>query len=224
MWSSPLLRFVRRVDHADEYQVLGADGPPASASIMHEGNVSVDVEGARIFLRPMAHDALVPYTISMDIGGTRLSASGTLTGGTWDVKVFPSPCDPREDVERWRREGLAGDNVQGLTADVLDFKYAHAGVTELFGLPVSRPHDHFGTIATRTLTFPPGRWRLRTSSDDGIRVWLDEALAIDDWTWHAPKEHIYEFEVKDAKAIDLRIEHFELDGYANVRGFPLAQE
>jgi hypothetical protein len=51
-------------------------------------------------------------------------------------------------------------------------------------------------------------------SDDGIRVWLDDRLVIDDWTWHGPTAHDYEFTIDEAKSIDIRIEHFELDGYA----------
>ena len=213
-WESPMLRFLRRFDHADEYELLGADAMPSADVIAHEGNVRVEVVDRRILVRPVEPDRLTTYSISADVAGKRLNAQGTVTGGTWDVKVFRSSCDPREDVERWRSEGLAGDDVQELTADHLDFKYAHAGITELFGLRVPRPHDHFGTIATRTLTFPAGTWRLRTISDDGIRVWLDDQLVIDDWTWHAPKEHTHEFEVKDAKPMELRVEHFELDGYA----------
>jgi hypothetical protein len=87
-------------------------------------------------------------------------------------------------------------------------------MSELRGLAAKLPHDHFGTIATRTITFPPGTWRLRSTSDDGIRVWMNDKLVIDDWTWHAPKEHVHEFEVEKETRFDLRAEHFELDGVA----------
>ena len=37
---------------------------------------------------------------------------------------------------------------------------------------------------------------------------------IDDWTWHPPKTHTYSFETPDTREISIRVEHFELDGYA----------
>jgi alpha-L-fucosidase len=51
------------------------------------------------------------------------------------------------------------------------------------------PADRFGTLAETTLTFPSGRWSLRTLSDDGIRLWADGELLIDDWTHHTATRH-----------------------------------
>jgi hypothetical protein len=76
------------------------------------------------------------------------------------------------------------------------------------------PTDRFGTLARTRITFPAGTWRIRTLSDDGIRVWIDDELVIDDWTWHPPKEHTYEFTVDAEREVPIRVEHFELDGYA----------
>jgi hypothetical protein len=80
--------------------------------------------------------------------------------------------------------------------------------------PMEFPRDHFGVIATNTLTFPPGAWRITTTSDDGIRVWMDEKLIIDDWTHHALKKHTHDFEVTEPREVKFRLEYFELDGHA----------
>jgi hypothetical protein len=135
-----------------------------------------------------------------------------LIGGTWEVWTFASASDPREDVEQWRKAGTAEHHP--LTADSLDFRFGHGGMTEARGLPVPLPRDHFGVIATRSLTVPAGKWRIKTTSDDGIRVWMNGHLVIDDWTWHAPKQHAHEFDVIESREIALRVEYFELDGYA----------
>ncbi len=76
------------------------------------------------------------------------------------------------------------------------------------------PNEQFGTIAEAACTFPPGRWRIKTTSDDGIRVWMDDELVIDDWTWHPPKEHVHDFLLAHGRTINIRVEHFELDGYS----------
>jgi hypothetical protein len=48
------------------------------------------------------------------------------------------------------------------------------------------PKDRFGTIAETKLNVPAGRWKVSTTSDDGVRVWMDDKLVIDNWTWHVP--------------------------------------
>ncbi len=56
---------------------------------------------------------------------------------------------------------------------------------------------------------------MRTRSDDGIRLWMDDELVIDDWSWHPPREHRYDFEVTvERQRIEIRVEHFEIDGFA----------
>lgn len=215
-WESPLLRLARRADGMDEYELLGGAAIPGAEAMTHSGDVEIAVQGNHVVVKALKQNALVPYALSIDVNGVRVEANGAIVGGRWDVAVFPSPCDPREDVVRWR-EGASGDGAHHFTSHELDFNFGHEGIAAMLKLDAPAMRDHFGTLATRSLTFPPGKWRLRTVSDDGIRVWLDDTLVIDDWTWHAPKEHVHEFTVSEAKPIALRVEHFELDGYAVLR-------
>ena len=91
------------------------------------------------------------------------------------------------------------------------------------------PADHFGTIAQTTIPMPVGDWRIRTVSDDGVRVWVNDELVIDNWTWHAPTEDVGLFTIEGGDAasgplsattspsdVHFRVEHFELDGYAQL--------
>ena len=208
----PLLRFDKWFDHAHEYTLLGAEKMPSAEAIRAEGDVELEVHNDVIRVRPKLRNTLVPYAISVAINGERADAKGMLSTGTWDVWTFKSACDPREDAERWRREGLADHHT--LTADALDFRFGSGGMSHARGLPVPLPSDHFGVIATRWLTIPSGKWRIKTTSDDGIRVWMDDQLVIDDWTWHGPTPHDYEFEIKESGEHKFRVEYFELDGYA----------
>ena len=138
----------------------------------------------------------------------RKDLSTMLIWAEWSVRQFRSTVDPREDVDAWR---AGAEGVKPRTLPVLSLEYGHSGPELNDGQTAS---DHFGTIASTTLEFPAGRWKLTSLSDDGIRVWLDDKLVIDDWTWHGPTGHDHEFEVSEARGLKIKVEHFELDGYA----------
>jgi hypothetical protein len=161
--------------------------------------------------------AAARYRLRVAAGSSELEASGLLLPVRWDVRVFPWTVDPREDVEAWRREADArGHDAR---VDELRLVYASGGPSQLELGEVVRgaalPADRFGTIATTRVALPPGRYAVRTRSDDGIRVRVDGETVIDDWTWHAPREHVHELTIEGAvRTVELRVEHFELDGYA----------
>jgi parallel beta-helix repeat protein len=209
---SPMLQFVQNFDTADEYKLHGSKSMPTVDQIRIEGDAYAIVRGDLIAILAKQQDTISPYRIELEVDGRKLNANGLLTGGEWIVSAFPSTVDPREDVEQWRTAGLK--KPSRLTVDKLDLRFGSGGMAEALDLPIKLTHDHFGAIATRSLTFPAGTWRIKTLSDDGIRVWLDDQLFIDDWTHHAPKEHAHEFKVDQQREIKIRVEHFELDGHA----------
>lgn len=78
------------------------------------------------------------------------------------------------------------------------------------------PPDHFATIATSAFRVPAGRYELRVTSDDGVRVSLDGEVVHEDWSWHAAREAAVPIDL-DASEHRLEIEHFEIDGHARLR-------
>ena len=210
--ASPLLQFMRHFDTADEYRLRGAGAMPAQEAIGVEGEAIALVRGDLIGVLAKRPDTLTPYRISFDADGPRLAASGVLTGGSWRMLAFASSADPREDEERWRAEGIA--HAKTILADALDLRFGSGGIGDALELPLRLPADHFGVIVTRSLTIPAGKWRITTLSDDGIRVWMNDQLAIDDWAWHGPTKHDHEFELAQESSINFRVEYFELDGHA----------
>jgi hypothetical protein len=181
-----------------------------------QGDAELTITGDTIRVCPKAADALAPYELSIKIDGAPPQvARSALTGGMWTVKTFKSPVDPRIDVEAWRK-AAASSEAHTLSADAIDFAFGGGGMTEIRGLAVMLPRDHFGVIATRSLTIPAGGYRLDSTSDDGIRVWLDDELVIDDWTWHAPKRQHHNFMFDKPRTVRLRVEYFELDGHATL--------
>ena len=206
-WTAPLLRRVEAEPSRHVWELLGPE-PPAGASIDAPGGVELTREAdGRLVVSAAAGGSVLPYELTAETASGPLRAKAALAPVSWDVTFFPSAVDPRQDVETWRREGRSQGVRVSLPA--LDLPFGSGGPEDL-----ESTADHFGTIATATVHVPAGVWRIRTTSDDGIRVWLDDDLVIDDWTWHPPKMHTYELELAEGRQITFRVEHFELDGYA----------
>ena len=47
-----------------------------------------------------------------------------------------------------------------------------------------------------------------------MRVWVNDELVIDNWTWHPPAEDSAEIDLKGLSELHILVEHFELDGYS----------
>jgi len=84
------------------------------------------------------------------------------------------------------------------------------------GPPVAwMPDDNFTVRWTRTINFDPGYYRFSVRSDDGVRVWLDDALVIDKW-----QEMNNELHYVDGTYLSgphqLKVEYFEKNGSAGI--------
>ena len=68
-------------------------------------------------------------------------------------------------------------------------------------------------VATSRIDLPAGPYRFSASSDDGLRLWVDGQLVLDNWSGHA--SFTYDAEVTlDAGRHDLRVEFFQhVGGY-----------
>jgi hypothetical protein len=54
---------------------------------------------------------------------------------------------------------------------------------------------------------------LRTTSDDGVRLFVDGKRVLERWNRHGPTEDVVTLDL-DAGPHDLRVEHFEIDGWS----------
>lgn len=99
--------------------------------------------------------------------------------------------------------------MPGLTrrAPRLDFMWYRP---TLEGIPQAR----WALEATTTVSLDSGTYTLRTLSDDGIRVWVDGRLVIDNWDLHGT-------EVDHAPLTggrhELRVQFFQIDGWTELR-------
>ena len=49
------------------------------------------------------------------------------------------------------------------------------------------PGDRFVLVAEGAANLPPGQYNLQVISDDGVRVWMDDAMILDEWLPHESK-------------------------------------
>ena len=76
--------------------------------------------------------------------------------------------------------------------------------------------DKFSAQWKRTLTFDPGLYSLQAIADDGIRVYVDDALVIDEWHASAGAE-IYEAELVLSGEHEISVLYYENAGKAKVQ-------
>lgn len=95
--------------------------------------------------------------------------------------VRPSHTDAGWQALYWNNPGLVGEPVlQRLDGD-LNFNWGA-------GSPDARvPADRFGARWTRYVDVTPGNYRFSATSDDGLRLWVDGELLIDQWYDHAAR-------------------------------------
>jgi hypothetical protein len=78
------------------------------------------------------------------------------------------------------------------------------------------PSDNFSAVWTRQVNFTPGYYRLNVRSDDGVRVWLDNALVMDYW-----RVQDYPWHYADGFYLEglhtLKVEYYEGTGSARIR-------
>jgi hypothetical protein len=102
---------------------------------------------------------------------------------------------------------LDGPRILSLRAPRLDYMWYRPAIREL-------PQSKWAAVATATVELPAGTYTLRSISDDGMRVFVDGKLVIDNWKPHGS-------EVNNATIAagshQLRVEYYQVDGWVELR-------
>ncbi len=79
--------------------------------------------------------------------------------------------------------------------------------------------DQFSGRWSGTVTIPTsGSYRFQTNSDDGVRLWLDGAPVIDNWTDHGPTDDTTSsLKLTAGQTVSVRLEWYENGGGAVIR-------
>lgn len=150
------------------------------------------------------------FSIALPEKGRTIPVDGLLLFANWDVKFYGwKDAGPQKPPADWKAV-LASPVLEERHLSKVDFVWSA-------GAPSDRvPVDHFATVSTAEIELPAGKYELHTISDDGVRVSVDGRCIIDNWTWHPPAENLAEIELAAGKHA-LRIEHFEIDGVAQLQ-------
>jgi chitodextrinase len=141
-----------------------------------------------------------------------VSARYVSAENTGDVPVVQSPSLPPVAISDWRGEyynnwHLSGAPILVRNDVAVNFDWgAGAPAAGMFA-------DNFSVRWSRTVSFSGGTYRFYAHVDDGVRLWVDGALVIDQWHDSAPTT--YSADVYLTEGIrSLKMEYYEHTGNA----------
>lgn len=76
-------------------------------------------------------------------------------------------------------------------------------------------NDNFSARWTNNISLSTGSYRFTATSDDGVRVWVNNQLIIDAWSDHAPTAYNGQINLSGG-SIPVRVEYYESTGNAQV--------
>jgi parallel beta-helix repeat protein len=215
-----------RKNHAQWFEVVGPDGEWAITSVSGIDSVSAWSGAVGDSILVWRSDS---GTVDMSIQASFLGDPVTDRFGRetpagqvfeFDYAYFFVPIDWTVDFFEWDA-AVSDPRAQPEAFEaILDGPPAHSIQTEDLGFGWSRSPasgvtpDYFATRSEGRVNVPAGAYILDLTSDDGVRVWLDDVLVHDDWTYHPPKQESIELVLDGAHTI--RIQHFEINGFATL--------
>ncbi len=122
----------------------------------------------------------------------------------------PPPSEGAWKGRYWDNRFLSGEPKFTRNDQKVDFAFGTGGPGKGIG------GTNFSARWTRTRFFEAGRYRFRVLADDGVRIWLDNVLIIDEWHDTPPKEYVSVHQVS-AGNHNLQIDYYQHLGGARIR-------
>ena len=117
--------------------------------------------------------------------------------------------------------GLKGDYFADANLGTLKVSRTDATVDFDWGIgspDPSLPTDFFSARWSGQVKAPvSGVYTFTTSSDDGVRLWVNNQLLVDNWTNHAPTENSGTITLQAGQQYSIRMEYYEATGGAVAR-------
>jgi LysM repeat protein len=182
-------------------------------------NIQVD-DGVRFWLDNVLlidqwHDSgVVVYSVDRQLsaGQHTLQIDYYEHLGNAQIKFW---VEPAAGPPAWKGEYFNNTNLDGSPAvtqyhSAIDFDWSNrapvAGITA----------DYFSARYTGEFSFVGDEYRFTATTDDGMRIWIDDTLILDQW--HVNPVRTYEVDVDvSAGTHKLKIEYFENNGVAVAR-------
>ena len=152
--------------------------------------------------------ALLPQIVAAAKIGTLEQTSGGLE------PAAPTPSQPTGTAADWTgnyyaTQDLSGDPVLTRQDGAIDFDWQS-------GSPdASVSSDSFSVSWTATSTFEAASYRFTARADDGVRIYIDDTLLLEDWNVHPATTTVSDSELTEGSHT-IRVEYFEADGMASI--------
>ena len=128
------------------------------------------------------------------------------------------PLEPRQMLAA---QGLTGQYFSDMalghlaltrTDAAVDFNWGHSSAA------AALPATHFSARWTGQVLAPSsGKYTFRTTSDDGVRLWVDGSLLINDWHDHSATTDAGSITLQAGRRYDVRMEYYQDRGRAIAR-------
>jgi LysM repeat protein len=128
-------------------------------------------------------------------------------------KPTPPPSTGAWRGQYWDNRFLSGNPKFVRNTNLVNFSWDTAGPGGGIG------GTNYSVRWKRTKYFDAGRYRFNAISDDGVRVWVDGILIIDEWHDTAPRHYIADKELS-AGNHTLQIDYYQNQGGARIRFWP----
>jgi hypothetical protein len=130
---------------------------------------------------------------------------------SWERLGSPEP----PPVVNWRGEYFNNRDLAGAPALIrddpnIDFRWGRGSPA-----PGVVNSDNFSTRWTRTLSFEPGNYRFSVTTDDGARLWVNNARIINEWREQSTRTFTSDIYLPGG-AIPVRLEYFDALGDATI--------
>ncbi|MGV3618691.1 MAG: right-handed parallel beta-helix repeat-containing protein [Fimbriimonas sp.] len=201
-----------------KWRLVSAEGAKLSATSGEvPGFVTIELEKGRVGNTKIDLEYIGAETF--DYRGNPTPAGQPVRFG---FERFHAPIDWTVDFFKWTESVNASDPIAIPKADLLAeiikgtpihtlktdrLDYASGGSFYPGG-----PTDKFATVANGTFEVPAGEYTLDVTTDDGIRVWLDGKLILESWKHQGPTPYTKDLTLGGKHT--MRVEHFEIGGYA----------
>lgn len=130
--------------------------------------------------------------------------------------LFPLTGAPAQAADAaWTGEYFANQDLSGSPA----FTRTDPEINFNWGLGAPDPRlpaDHFSIRWTRKVSFTAGHWRFNVNVDDGVRLFVDGQVIIDQWRITAPIDYTSSIWLAEGDH-DLRVDYFENTERAQIR-------
>ena len=126
----------------------------------------------------------------------------------WTIKFFEygDDTDPVKQPAGFAKL-LERTPLKTLSANRLDYISGRA-------IEDGVPRDRFALVAEGATNLPPGDYTLQVISDDGVRVWIDGAMILDEWTPHESKVSRVPIGGGTRR---FKVEYYDVTGFAELR-------